>query len=50
MPSVDNGDLSQAYQDFALVYDEMMRELDYPAWVEYILDLYRQHRFFPACS
>jgi len=47
MPSVDNfdnGDLGQAYQEFALVYDEMMRELDYPAWVEYVLELYRHHR------
>lgn len=47
MPSADNddhGDLTQAYQDFALVYDEMMRELDYPAWVDYVLDLYHHHQ------
>ncbi|HHT05158.1 MAG TPA: class I SAM-dependent methyltransferase [Hydrogenispora sp.] len=46
MPSSDQNGLNQAYQEFALVYDEMMRELDYPAWVEYVLYLYKNHHAF----
>ncbi|HBL35570.1 MAG TPA: hypothetical protein DDZ55_02035 [Firmicutes bacterium] len=47
MPSAGKDDLSQVYRDFALVYDEMMRELDYPAWVEHVLYLYQHHTAFP---
>ena len=47
MPSSEQNGLDQAYQEFALVYDEMMRELDYPAWVEYVLFLYQKYTAFP---
>ncbi|HHW11837.1 MAG TPA: class I SAM-dependent methyltransferase [Firmicutes bacterium] len=46
MPSFEQNGVNQAYRDFALVYDEMMRELDYPAWVEYVLFLYQNHTAF----
>ncbi len=39
MPLVDKN----AYHDFALVYDEMMRGIDYPSWVDYVLSLYQSY-------
>ena len=46
MPSSDLNGLNQAYREFALVYDEMMLELNYPAWVEYVLFLYKNYTTF----
>ena len=39
MPSVDKDRYEEglsSYQDFALVYDEMMAELPYPVWASYV--------------
>lgn len=43
MPSVDERYYKLAYRDFALVYDEMMRGIDYPSWADYVLRLYQKY-------
>jgi len=40
MPSADSMNWHaehNSYEDFALVYDEMMNDLDYPAWAAYVV-------------
>lgn len=37
----------QSYQKFAYVYDELMKEVDYQAWVEYIEKLFQKYNIQP---
>lgn len=36
------------YEEFALIYDRVMRGVDYPAWAEYVLNLARKFEFDAA--
>lgn len=36
--------LVQAYRDLALVYDQMMSEVDYQQWVDYLEEIWHHHR------
>lgn len=33
------------YEKFALIYDRVMRGVDYPQWAEYVIDLARKYEF-----
>ena len=36
----------EQYKDFAFIYDELMNEVDYNGWVEYIEDIIKNEDAF----